>query len=73
MSVVLLLTGLDAAAFLVPYALVGRATQLGTGTFADAGAITPADVASVAIAAAVFGAVLTFGTAVILDRRDART
>jgi hypothetical protein len=72
-SVVLLLAELDAAIFVIPYALIGRATQLGTETFADTGTITPGVVASITIAALVLTAVLTVGTTAILDRSDIRT
>ncbi len=71
-SVVLLLAKLDAAIF-VPYALISRATQLVTGFPTDTVTITPGDVAFITIAAAIFTAVLTIGTAAILDRRDIRT
>lgn len=72
-SVVLLLANLDAAIFVVPYALIGRATQLGTGLLADTGTITPGDVASIAISALVLTGVLLAGTTAVLDRRDIRT
>lgn len=72
-SVALLLAGVGAASFAVPYALIGRATQLGTGTFSDTGPITTGDVAFITIAAVVLAAVLTVGTAMILDRRDTST
>lgn len=69
-SFVLLLAELNAAIFVVPYALISRATQLVTGFPADTVTITPGDVASIAISALVLTAVLTVGTAAILDRRD---
>ncbi|WP_043636900.1 ABC transporter permease [Nonomuraea candida] len=72
-AVVLLLAGLDAAVFVIPYALISRATQLGTGTFGDTGAITGGDVASIVIGALVLTAALTTATTQILDRRDTRT
>ncbi|MGB3682843.1 MAG: ABC transporter permease [Rubrobacteraceae bacterium] len=72
-SVVLLLAGLNAAIFVIPYALIGQATQLGTGFPADTGATTPGDVASITIAAVILTVVLTVGTAAILDHRDTRT
>lgn len=72
-SVVLLLAELDAAIFVSPYALIGRATQLGTGLLADDGAITPVYVASITISALVLTGALLAGTATILDRRDVRT
>ena len=72
-AVVLLLAGLDAAVFVIPYALISRATQLGTGTFSDTGVITGGDVVSVVIGALVLTVVLTMATTAILDRRDTRT
>lgn len=69
-SIVLLLAEFEAALFVVPYALVGRATQLNTGTFADTGAITSGDVASLVIASVLLTAALIAGTALLLDRRD---
>jgi lantibiotic transport system permease protein len=71
-SVVLLLVELDAAIFLIPYALISRATQLGTGTFADTGTITACDIASVVIAAVILTGALIAGSAAFLDRRDTR-
>lgn len=72
-AVVLLLAGLDAAIFVVPYALISRATQLGTGTFGDTGAITGGDVVSIVAGALVLTAALIAVTTAILDRRDTRT
>jgi hypothetical protein len=72
-SVVLLLAELDAAVFVLPYALIGRATQLGTGTFADTGAVTAGDIGSIVIAAVTLTVLLTTASASILDRRDIRT
>jgi len=72
-AVVLLLAGLDAAIFVVPYALISRATQLGTGTFGDTGAITAGDVVSIVAGALVLTAALIAATTAILDRRDTRT
>lgn len=72
-SVVLFQAGLDAASFVIPYALISRATQLGTGVLADTVPITTGDVASITIAAVVLATVLTVGTAAILDRRDTST
>ncbi|PRX99715.1 ABC transporter permease [Allonocardiopsis opalescens] len=70
-AVVMLMAELPAAV-LVPYALIGRATQLGTGTFGDTGAITPWAVATTAIAAVVLTAALTAATTAVLNRRDTR-
>ena len=71
-SVPLLLSRVDALAVVVPYALVGRATQLGTGVFADAGPLTPGVVAPVVAAALVLTAVVVAAAAAVLDRTDAR-
>lgn len=71
-SVVLLLAELSGAIFVIPYALISRATQLGTGTFADTGTITPGVIASIVIATVVLTAALTAATAAVLDRRDTR-
>lgn len=72
-SIVLLLAEFEAALFVVPYSLVGRATQLGTATFADTGTVTSGDVVSLVIAATLLTGVLVFGTSVLLDRRDTHT
>lgn len=72
-SAVLLLAKINASIFVIPYALIGRATQLGTGTFGDTGVITAGGVASIVIAALALTAVLIAATTVILDRRDTRT
>ncbi|MEY8039938.1 ABC transporter permease [Saccharopolyspora cebuensis] len=71
-GVLLLMAGLEAPAVVVPYGLVGRATQLGTGMFVDSGTITPGVLAVVAAAALVLTA-LVIGTATaLLERRDVR-
>lgn len=67
---VLLLAGVDAVILVLPYALVARATQLGTGVFADGGAISAAGVAVTAGAAVVMAGVLLIATATALERRD---
>lgn len=72
-SVALLLANFHAAIFVIPYALIGRTTQLCTGTFADSGTIAPSDIISVVIAAAILSAISLASTAAILDRRDIRT
>ena len=60
-------------AIVSPYALATRATQLGTGVFADAGPIT-AGILTAILAAAVLSAIaLTAANTAILDRRDTRT
>jgi lantibiotic transport system permease protein len=71
-SVALLLAKLDAVTFLIPYALISRATQLGTGTFADTGTITGGDIACIGIATVILTGALIAGSAAILDRRDTR-
>ncbi|WP_017591675.1 ABC transporter permease [Nocardiopsis potens] len=71
-AIVLLMLGAGAAASALPYALVGRATQLGTGTFADTGALTLGGAASIAGAAALLTGVLIAASALLLDRTDAR-
>ncbi|WP_017539528.1 ABC transporter permease [Nocardiopsis halophila] len=63
----------DALAAAVPYSLLSRATQVGTGVFADPGPITAegaADAAGLAAAALVLTAVAVAGTAAVLERRD---
>lgn len=59
-----------AVVFFSPYALLSRATQLGTSVFADSGQITVGAVLPMIIAAVFFAAVFILGTAAILDRRD---
>ena len=69
-SVLLLLAKVDTAIVVVPYALLGRATQLGTGVFADDGQLTAGVVATVVIASVLLTAALVGGSAILLDRRD---
>ena len=71
-SVLFLLTEIDVLITIVPYALLGRATQLGTGTFADSGTITTGIVALLAVASATLTALTVAATSVGLDRRDIR-
>lgn len=68
-SVVVLMT-VGNAAIVSPYALATRATQLGTGTFADTGDVTAGDVVSIVIATVVLTVGLIAATAAVLDRRD---
>ncbi|MBF6332531.1 ABC transporter permease [Nocardia transvalensis] len=68
-SVLLLTARLDAV-LVVPYAVVTRATQMGTGTFADSGVVTIGGVATVVAVAVVLTVVVTVGAARILDRLD---
>ncbi|MEU6714918.1 hypothetical protein ABZ897_25935 [Nonomuraea sp. NPDC046802] len=70
-SVVLLMAGPNVA-IVFPYALIGRATQLGTGTFSDSGIVTARDVASIVLTAAIVTGGLISATTAVLDRRDAR-
>lgn len=69
-AVVLLLAEVPGVVWALPYALAGRATQLGTGTFADPGHITTADLLTVIGASALLTAVLLAATAMWLERRD---
>ncbi|MDA8369976.1 MAG: ABC transporter permease [Nocardiopsaceae bacterium] len=71
-GVVLLMTRLEVLAVVVPYGLLGRATQLGTGMFVDSGTVTTGAVAAVVVAALSLTAVVVAGTAAILDRLDIR-
>lgn len=71
-SVVALVAGLPGA-IASPYALLARATQTGTGTFADPGPITPGPVLAMALTAVVVGGALLAATSHVLDRRDVRT
>lgn len=64
----LLLTGSDALVAVVPHALLGRATQLGTGVLADDGTITTGTVLGIAGAALVTTAVVVEVSARLLDR-----
>lgn len=73
LSTVLLVIGLDAAIFVSPYAVVSRATQLGTATFADTGEITLLVLAMIIAASLVLSAVLTAANTLVLERTDART
>jgi hypothetical protein len=68
----LLVTGLEVPAVVVPYGLVGRATQLGTGTFVDSGTVTAGVVTASSGAALVLTAAVVAGAAALLDRRDIR-
>lgn len=70
-SVAVLMLG-GTAAIVSPYALVTRATQLGTGTFADTGGVTAGDVTAILTAAVVLYAAVVTVSAALLDRRDTR-
>ncbi|MCI2423733.1 ABC transporter permease [Saccharopolyspora sp. K220] len=71
-AVLVLMARLEVVAVVVPYGLVGRATQLGTGLFVDSGTVTPGVVTAVVVAALVLTAVVIAATTAILDRRDIR-
>jgi hypothetical protein len=71
-GVLLLVARLEVLVVLVPYGLIGRATQLGTGAFADGGSITAGVVIAVVAPALGLTAAVTAGSAAVLDRRDIR-
>lgn len=58
------------ASVISPYALVARATQLGTGQLADAGTIGVTEIGLVLAASALLTALIIAGTVALLDRRD---
>lgn len=68
-----IVANLDAVVFVSPYAAVSRATQLGTGTFADDGAIAPGSVLALLAAAGLMTAAIVALSARVLGRRDVRT
>ncbi|RZT85847.1 hypothetical protein EV383_2734 [Pseudonocardia sediminis] len=68
-SVGLLMTA-GGGAVVVPYALLTRTTQLGTGTFADTGPVTAGVVAVLVVASVVLTAAVVAVSAAVLDRRD---
>lgn len=70
LSDLLLLSEIDAAIFVLPYALIGHATQLGTEAFGNAAAITLADTTAVLAATAILTTALLAATTTILNRRD---
>ena len=71
-AVVLLLARFDLAVPLVPYAVLGRATRLGTGTFDDGGTITAGAVIMIVVGAVIVGAAIIIASAAAVDRRDIR-
>lgn len=71
-SVLFLMAEIDVLIANVPYALLGRATELGTGTFADSGIITTGIVALLVVASAALTALTIAATSAGLDRRDIR-
>lgn len=68
----LLIVHLEVPAVLLPYGLVGRATQLGTGQFVDSGTVTSGVVTALTVAALGLTSVVTAVTAAVLDRLDIR-
>lgn len=70
LAVLLLMAKITPVLFVLPYAVVVRTTQLGTGTFADSGTVTPGAVATIVIAASALTAVILVGTTALVDRRD---
>ncbi|MGW5875284.1 ABC transporter permease [Nocardiopsis terrae] len=71
-GVLLEVVRIEALTVIVPYSLLSRATQLGTGMFADGGDVTVGGVAVIAVAALGLTAVVIAGAAAVLDRRDVR-
>lgn len=71
-GLLLLMAELEAPAMIVPYGLVGRATQLGTGMFVDNGTVTTGVVTAAVAAALGLTAVVIAGTTTILNRLDIR-
>lgn len=59
-------------AIISPFALATRATQLGTGMFADSGAITAPAVTGIVISSVLLSVGLVALTALVLERRDVR-
>lgn len=69
-SAVPLVGGGSVAALLSPYALLSRATQLGTRTFADAGGVGVGDLAAIGALGLVLTVVIVAATTTVLERRD---
>lgn len=70
LAVILLLAEIPGVVWALPYALIGRATQLGTGTFADQGHITSGDVLTVLGASGVLTLILLAVSVAWLERQD---
>lgn len=66
----LLLTRVEAPSLLLPYGLVSRATQVGTGAFADDGSVALPSLGVLVAVALALTVALVAGAAVLLDRRD---
>ena len=60
-------------AIVSPYALATRATQLGTGVFADSGTITAGILTAIVTATVLAASALIAANTAILERRDTRT
>src|SRR5699024_2462032 len=72
-SALLLVGELDASVLVSPYGAVSRATQLGTGTFADTGDIALTTVSLIAVASLVQALVFAAASTTVLERSDTRT
>lgn len=70
MGAFLLMVRLDTLSMILPYGLISRATQLGTGTFVDSGTVPPATVALLIAVALGATAVVVAVFSAVLDRRD---
>lgn len=72
-SALLLVGELDASVLVSPYGAVSRATQLGTGTFADTGDIALTTVSLIAVASLVQALMFAAASTTVLERSDTRT
>lgn len=72
-GMLLLMSRVDALTVIVPYSLLSRATQMGTGMFTDSGDVVASAVAVTVTAALGLTAVVIAGTTAILDRLDIRS
>ena len=72
-SSLLLVLKLDPVMLVSPYAALTRATQLGTATFADTGAITPSLLTMIAAACVLLTGTITAICTAVLERGDAHT
>lgn len=69
-AAVALMAKLPGVAYLLPYAVTARSTQLATGTFGDSGRLTAPTVVALLIASVLLTAAVTVLAARYLDRRD---
>ncbi|GAC66911.1 ABC transporter permease [Gordonia soli] len=69
----LILLAVGDLAMISPYGLAARATQLGTGTFADHGPVTPTIVVAIILIAFAVTALVVGVASATLDRSDVRT